>query len=341
MSIHKLTTTDAFIAFDLDDASAVGVVRSAPKILQGGAKDLARSLTYALATLEIRRGGASAGINAKPDERVTAVTAFVNEISTRVAAGELSIDAGKGVDEDQLSPLSAQDDRHELRHQDVGGQSLAAHLEALGPVVAAVAALGGLEGKSVAIEGFAQHGPALAAAATDRGAKVTGVSTTAGTVTNTDGLDVQELHSGWADRGPALVGEAAEPPWKIFALQADVLFVGSKMGAINHDTAAGLRFSTVVPHSPLPYTARALAVMQRSDTVVLPDFITTAAPLVAYWPVEPSPEAVIAEATSGIIDAVTQALAHGDGPFLGGSYRAEAFLASWRDQLPFGRPLAS
>ena len=31
---------------------------------------------------------------------------------------------------------------------------------------------------------------------------------------------------------------------------------------------------------------------------------------------------------------------HDDGPLLAGCYRAEAFLSTWRDELPFGRPLA-
>ena len=30
-----------------------------------------------------------------------------------------------------------------------------------------------------------------------------------------------------------------------------------------------------------------------------------------------------------------------DGPFLGACYAAEAFLSTWQDELPFGRPLAS
>ena len=32
---------------------------------------------------------------------------------------------------------------------------------------------------------------------------------------------------------------------------------------------------------------------------------------------------------------------HGEGPVMGACLRAEAFLRTWRDELPFGRPLAS
>ena len=36
-----------------------------------------------------------------------------------------------------------------------------------------------------------------------------------------------------------------------------------------------------------------------------------------------------------------EALASKHGPFLGACHTAEAFLSTWQDELPFGRPLAS
>ena len=67
--IHKLESTDAFIAFDLDDAPATGITRLARKVLQDGAKLLARSTTYSFASFGIQMGGGSAGINAQGDDR--------------------------------------------------------------------------------------------------------------------------------------------------------------------------------------------------------------------------------------------------------------------------------
>ena len=65
MRIHKFSSTEAFIAIDLEGAEASsGPVRWARKVLQGGAKDLARSQTYTYAVLGMARGGASAGISA-------------------------------------------------------------------------------------------------------------------------------------------------------------------------------------------------------------------------------------------------------------------------------------
>ncbi len=340
MTIHKLTSTDAFVAFDLDGAPAAGIVRCAPKILQGGAKDLARSLTYAFATLGMERGGASAGINAQPDEQAVAIAAFATELVPMAADGSLSVDPGKGVRLEQLAELTGADDRSDLLATGVGGDAFPVHLAGLGPVLAAEAALGGLDGKTVAIEGFDDHGPALVEAITARGATVATIATAKGVLAGD--IDASTVREMWVSAGPGMVGDDADAAWKVFGAEADILFCGSKMGAINHDTAAKLGASVVVPHNPLPYTARALAVMQRADITVVPDFISTAAPLLAGWPTgEATHDGVIAAAGEAISGAMAEAGGHDDGLFLGACHRAEAFLATWRDELPFGRPLAS
>ena len=71
MRVQQLESTDAFVLFDLDGAEkATGVARLAPKVLHDSAELLARSVTYSFATFELRMTGASAGINAKPEQRI-------------------------------------------------------------------------------------------------------------------------------------------------------------------------------------------------------------------------------------------------------------------------------
>ena len=38
--------------------------------------------------------------------------------------------------------------------------------------------------------------------------------------------------------------------------------------------------------------------------------------------------------------AYTDVIGHDEGAYLGACYRAEAFLRTWQETLPFGRPLA-
>ena len=113
VGLQKLTGTDAFIVVDLDGAPvADGVVRWAKKVLVDGARTLARSRTYAWALLEEQISGASAGINAVPDERDAAVSAFVTEARPLVESGSLSLDAAKGVAPGDLADLVAADRRN-------------------------------------------------------------------------------------------------------------------------------------------------------------------------------------------------------------------------------------
>jgi hypothetical protein len=50
MALTKLSSTDAFVITDGgSDAPATGVVRTAKKILQSSASDLARSVSYSFA----------------------------------------------------------------------------------------------------------------------------------------------------------------------------------------------------------------------------------------------------------------------------------------------------
>ena len=295
MPIERLETVDAFIVFDLANTpESVGVVRSARKILPGGASDLARSMTYAFATFEMRRSGASAGINAADDDRADAVDKFTAEIAPKVASGRFLPEPGTRVPRTALDSLAGTDPRSSVG--EVADQAAVA-----GIVAAAACAAGGLDGRTVAIEGSGPICDALAIAVEDR----------CGTIVEMNG-------------------------------QADVLLAGSRMGVVNHTVAEGLDVGTLVPYGPIPVTAKALAVLGRADTTVVPDFISTAGPLFAWWPTgDPTPEAIAADAAANITASLEEIANHPNGLFLAAAQRAESFLTTWQTELPFGRPLAS
>jgi glutamate dehydrogenase (NAD(P)+) len=297
VAITKLTTVEAFVVVDLpagdtgDPAALVssGIVRCAPSILQSGAADLARSLTYSYASLGMARGGASAGINAPADARA--------DVPTKVR------------------------DR----------------LVAIGAVAAAEHAVGGLDGRAVAIEGYDEAARQLVGVLIERGAKVVAVSTPKGSVRDDAGLSPFELA-----KGPGIVGEGADPAFKVLGVPCDVLFTGSKMGAVDHKGAAFVTARAVVPIAPIPVTAKALAALRRAGTVVLPDFVVLTGPLLAAWGAAGRDTETLEAETAGTVAAIlAEVSAHPEGPLLGACERAEAFLRSWRAALPFGRPLAA
>ena len=151
MFIRKLTATDAFLAVDLADVAGHGVARLAPNILQGGARDRARSATYALAILERRETGISAGINSTPEGRTVALTAFAEEVASWAAGYRLA--AAKGGEDGERG---------------AGEAPTEAVLVAAGAVAAAIAAFPTAE--TAVVDG--SGGQALTEALVDRGLSV-------------------------------------------------------------------------------------------------------------------------------------------------------------------------
>jgi glutamate dehydrogenase/leucine dehydrogenase len=336
--VQKLSESDAFLVFDLDPAAPhVGIVRAAPKILVDGATTLARSLTYLYASFEQQVGGASAGINAKPDDRATAIAAFVGEVSPRVESGALQLLAGKGLGDDDLAPLRAV--------QPPGADAIAGReLLGIGAVAAAARARGDLDGARVAVDGLEPATASLLEALGAAGATIVAVATTAGTIADPSGIDPGRLLAALGEHGAALVEhldlEVAAPA-AVFGADADVLFTGSKVGAVDHVVAASIAAGLVVPIGPVPVSAKALAVLRRAGTVVLPDFLSAAGPWFATFPgPPPTLDELRATTADRIGAALDDVLGHEDGPLLGACYRAEAYLGTWQSALPFGRPLA-
>ena len=343
MRLHKFSNVDAFVALDLAGAEAAsGPVRWARKILQGGAKDLARSQTYTYAALQMRRSGASAGINAEAPGRAEAVAAFVAEAATLVADGTYLPDAAKGVGDHDLAPLRDADPRNAARLNAFGSAC-----EGLSAAVAADAAVG-LDGRTAVIEGFSASGPALAQAIAARGGRVVGLSTAEGSLRFLDEPDPKALAEAWAEHGDKLLStalgedESPLPSEALWGLSADVVFAGSKMGVVHHGVAEDLECRALVPSGRLAFTSKALAVCRRRGIAAVPDFIALAGSTVAAWSSpDTSDDEVHSDIASTVAALMSEALASEDGPFLGACYAAEVFLSTWQDELPFGRPLAS
>jgi len=282
VKVQRLSTTDGFIVWDLDDAKAsAGVVRLAPKVLQDGAVLLARSTTYAFASFGIAgHAGASAAINAKPDDREAALAAFVDEVRPLAEAGQLRLAPSTGTSADDLAPL--------------GGGDPDPTLAAAGAIAASRVA-GPLDWRTAAVVGAGPLAEAATAQLTEAGATL------------------------------------VDPR---FDSACDVLFVAGKAGILDHATAETVAASLIVPLTPVPVTARALAVLGKAGRTVVPDFLSTAAPLLATFDADgDDPVQRIREAAIGLAD-------HGAGMWLAAALAAEENLAGWTGEKPFGRPLA-
>ncbi|MEZ5166062.1 MAG: hypothetical protein R2695_06070 [Acidimicrobiales bacterium] len=115
------------------------------------------------------------------------------------------------------------------------------------------------------------------------------------------------------------------------------------MGVVDHDIAGQLgEVAAVVPCGRLPITPRALAVLRRAGAAVPADFVALAGSTIALWGDPNRSEAeILAGVHEDIGDLCRDHTGHEQGHFLAACFDAEAFLGSWQDTLPFGRPLPS
>ena len=312
MPVQKLKTTDGFVVRDFADAPSAGIVRRGRKILQRSATDLARSATYGFAFHGIERGGASAGLNAEGEEEGPALTALVAELHSELADGRLDLHPAKGIGDDEWSAalMEAGTDGDAV-DTSADGAITAADRRTESTVTGVLAAtswtLGGsIDNRRIIVEGDPddQVPAALRAAVTAAGATVVEPDVTDG------------------------------KPWTMWATQADALLVGSRPGALNHQGAELLNVSAVIPWAPIPVTTKALAVMISRDITYVPDFVAASGPVVVDH--LPGERTIDRQVTEGL-----NALDGHDEPlFIAACHQAEAFLRTWQDTLPFGRPLA-
>ncbi|MCB1028921.1 MAG: hypothetical protein KDB24_14300 [Microthrixaceae bacterium] len=333
MDYISVPDSGGFVLIDLPDApQAAGVVRWARKILKDGAAGLARSMTYSFAALELQVSGASAGISADAKVRDESVAAFANNLPGALGDRSVLLDAAKGVAEADLAPLRASDTR-DPRYLD---PDVAGMLADEGVLAAAAWAHGPLAGARVTIDGAGEPELRLARAAIAVGATVVAL----GNRHLADGFDeaaLSTLAGSTDDATDAPPGEVVDDGLHV---DADVALVGAKPNSVDHHRMEQIAAAVVVPYGRLAVTTRALAVAARADRRVLPDFVTVAGPLVAAWPAENSDtDSLRDEARSRVVSVLDGLPGGDDGLVLEACVAAEAYLSTWRDELPFGRPI--
>jgi glutamate dehydrogenase/leucine dehydrogenase len=185
----------------------------------------------------------------------------------------------------------------------------------------------GLTEADLAPLGWTAPDPALVAAGALAAARVAGPTDWRTAAVAGPGPVAEAAVAQLAEAGATVVDGRVDAP-------CDVLFVAGKAGVLDHHAAATVEARTVVPLTPVAVTARALAVLRKGDRVVIPDFLSTAAPLLATY------DAAGGDPVRRIHAAVTDLADHGTGLWLAAALRAEENLAAWTAEKPFGRPLA-
>ena len=348
MRIMELTSVPGFVAFDLDCPTSAGGTRRAPDATRTEAALLARAMTYKFAVLEQEFGGAKGVLRADDADREWAIKRYCEEITPLVARQEFLTSSDLGTATTDFASLPSYDP-NSVMHQQIGGTMVDSLITGLGLVAAADAAIGGVEGRRFAVEGFGKIGGATIAEIAHRGGKLVALSTVYGCVTDESGLDTEllfELRARHGDRCIEHLGIPVLPTTALFEVDTDVLVPGARTGVIDAERAARLRARVVSPAANVPYTVRGLAILRERGVLALADFVCSAGATIGYvrelYGQLPDADAAHDIVDEWITELTRRSMAHPDGPFAGASAMAEAFLRTWRepDALPDGPALA-
>jgi glutamate dehydrogenase/leucine dehydrogenase len=310
-------------------------------------------MTYKLAILGQPMGGAKAGIRAGQADREAVLARYVEEIRPLVEREEFLTASDLGTQPQDFAGLRSSPTL--LHAEDATGATLDAVLTGLGVAVAADAALagqggpGGLDGATLAIEGFGKVGATTAVEAVRLGGRVVALSTVHGAVVDPAGLDVDELlelrrHHG--DRCIEHLGRPVIAAPALYEAAADVLVPGARTGALDASRAAAVQARVVAPAANVPYTTAGLAALEARGTVALADFVCNAGATIGYLAERSAQLRTVDEIRAAVAatvrSAITETTGQPDGPFAAACEAAEHYLRTWRtpEAMPPSRPLA-
>ena len=345
MKTLRLKTVDAYIAFDFECPTSAGGTRLAPDVTERETQLLARAMSYKFAVLETKFGGAKGAIRATPATRDDAIRHYVDEIRPMVLATKFLTSTDLGTMPEDLKSLPGTD-QADLMHTEYRGMPLDAYLTGLGVATAAETVLGGLEGRTAAIEGFGKVGGATAVEMARRGARLVAFSTIHGFVQRPSGFDVKELlhlRSQYGDRLIEHLAEEVQPVAGLFLVEADVLVPGARIGVIDESRARALKARVVAPGANVPYTAGALEVLRERGIPALADFVCNSGATIGYVTdgLLRADEAVAA-VEKRVRELTKESVKDPNGPHAGAARIAEAHLRTWLEpaQMPDGPALA-
>jgi hypothetical protein len=96
----------------------------------------------------------------------------------------------------------------------------------------------------------------------------------------------------------------------------------------------------IIATSAAAISSKALAILRRNSAPVGADFLSAVGPSLAWWAPQDTSLGDLRSSTADTVLALLEETAnHEDGTFMAACYKAEAFLDSWQEERPFGRPL--
>jgi len=279
-----------------------GGVKIAPNITPREVYERARSRTWSCALLDLRFGGAAAGIRANPSDvdRVQLVQAFARKVSffvpsLFVAAPDLNVEQAEMAafaEEvgDHRGVTGKPESMHGIPYElGVVGFGMAIAIEA---TLEAVGAKGGMpEGLGnarVALHGFESVGTPLAKYIAHKGARIVALCDEGCTVHDPKGIDIESVPMRQTKSGPRaaireIEGVEVLPSEKLSGLECDILVCANGRCVLHEDNVKKVKARCVVEGLNDPITPMARQQLFKDGVLVLPNILATAGGVISSY----------------------------------------------------------
>lgn len=265
---------------------SAGGVRMLPDLSLVEMIRLARAMTYKYLMLEVRCGGAKAGVWCDPvrQDRQVVWSAFLNALRPFLEKRVYLPGTDMGTTEEDFLPLYKEGVRHRsggLLTKIIDGLPLEDQLTGFGVVESARVAAEffaiPMTGAKVAIEGFGKVGGGAARFFVHSGARVVAVSTLAGTRYAPEGLDIEQMFALRREHGDEAVQYYPRgrllPRNKLFTFPVDILIPGARPDVITTRNVEKIQAKLIVPGANIPFTAAIANRLSARGVGVVPDFV--------------------------------------------------------------------
>jgi glutamate dehydrogenase (NAD(P)+) len=268
-----------------------GGTRMQPTVSVEEIARLARVMTWKWAGVDLFYGGAKAGIQADPNSpyKEEILRSFVRKLSNEVPE-EYVFGLDMGLTENDAAIIN-----DELGSRgaavgtpyELGGvpyDQLGITGYGVAEVVDEAATRQNLQGTRVAIQGFGAVGHATAARLHELGYQVVAISTAAGAIADSDGLDISALLERKAQVGDRLVEDF--PQLRIASgeelyVEAEIVVPAALQDVINATDAPAIRAQLLVEGANLPTSPQAQEILAERGVTVVPDFVANAGGVVS------------------------------------------------------------
>lgn len=248
--------------------------------------DLAQTMSYKFAALDLPIGGAKAGIIDSGADHEIQIDEFSFFLKPFMQSMMYSPGADMGTDGSDLQRIFSSSGINDLIPssrfmEKIDGIPFEDVMTGYGVAISADTTYkqfnSTVEGKEFALEGFGKVGIGTALQLSKMGAKITGISNIFGSIYNPDGFDIKKIIGLRQEYGDGFIKNLDYnilPREKLFEFEVSGLILGTRPHVINKNNYNKINAEFIIEAANIPITEEAEQLLYASHKKIAPDIIT-------------------------------------------------------------------